>query len=113
VGRLRHRRARGQADSNRPAYAQLLGQEWLPAVPDVHARLSEPGTRVADVACGGGWSTIAIARAYPQVRVDGYDLDEASIDLASANAAAAGVADRVAFHVRDVAADPPAGQYES
>jgi tRNA1(Val) A37 N6-methylase TrmN6 len=38
------------------------------------------------------------------VRVDGYDVDEASIDLARANAAADGLADRVRFHHRDVAA---------
>jgi len=34
---------------------------------------------VADVARGAGWSTIGIARAYPEVRVDGLDLDEASV----------------------------------
>ena len=38
--------------------------------------------RVADVACGTGWSSVAIAKAYPDVRVDGFDLDPASIDLA-------------------------------
>jgi 2-polyprenyl-3-methyl-5-hydroxy-6-metoxy-1,4-benzoquinol methylase len=102
-----------QADLNRPLFERLLGQEWLPAIPDVHERLSRPGARVADVACGAGWASIAIARAYPHTRVDGFDLDEASIDLARANAVAAGVADRVAFHVRDVTASPaPAGRYD-
>jgi SAM-dependent methyltransferase len=68
---------------------------------------------VADVACGGGWASIAIALAYPEVRVEGYDLDEASIDLARANAAAAGMADRVAFHVRDITAEPrPTARYD-
>jgi 2-polyprenyl-3-methyl-5-hydroxy-6-metoxy-1,4-benzoquinol methylase len=100
-----------QADTNRPLYEQLLGQEWLPAVPDVHERLSQPGARVADVACGGGWSSISIARAYPEARVDGYDIDAASVDLARTNADTAGVADRVAFHVRDVTAEPP-GPYD-
>jgi 2-polyprenyl-3-methyl-5-hydroxy-6-metoxy-1,4-benzoquinol methylase len=102
-----------QADLNRPLFTHLLTQEWLPALPDVHERLSQPGARIADVACGGGWASIAIARAYPEARVDGYDLDEASIDLARANAAAAGVGDRVAFHVRDVAAEPaPTARYD-
>ena len=41
------------------------------------------------------------------MRVDGYDVDEASIDLARAHAAAEGLGDRVRFHVRDVA-DPGA-----
>jgi SAM-dependent methyltransferase len=94
----------GQSDMNRPLFLNLLGSEYLPSIADVHERLSA-GARVADIACGGGWSSIGIARAYPDVQVDGYDLDEASIDLARANAAAYGVSDRVRFHVAD-ASDP-------
>ena len=96
----------GQADANRPMFVNLLGSEWLPAVPDVHERLqAQPPARVADIGCGTGWSSISIARAYPKARVDGYDLDEPSVQLARRNAKEAGVADRVAFHVRD-ASDP-------
>jgi SAM-dependent methyltransferase len=91
-----------QADANRPVFLNLLGEEWLPAIPDVHERLSsDPPARVADVACGGGWSSIAIARAYPNVTVHGYDVDEPSIELARRHAEEAGLADRVRFHVRD------------
>jgi 2-polyprenyl-3-methyl-5-hydroxy-6-metoxy-1,4-benzoquinol methylase len=101
-----------QADLNRPLFLHVLAQEWLPSVPEVHERLLAGGG-VADVACGGGWASIGIAKAYPEVRVDGFDVDEASIELARANAAAFGVADRVAFHVRDVTAGPPpAGPYD-
>jgi 2-polyprenyl-3-methyl-5-hydroxy-6-metoxy-1,4-benzoquinol methylase len=71
------------------------------AAPDVHARLLTPGAAVADLACGAGWSSIALARAYPALRVDGSDLDEASIADARRNAADAGVADRVHFEVAD------------
>ena len=102
-----------QAAFNRPAYAALLGGQWLPAIPDVHARLqAEPPARVADVGCGVGWSSLALARAYPRVRVDGFDLDAPSIELARRNAAAAGVADRVAFHARDAADPALAGAYD-
>ena len=38
------------------------------------------------MACGVGWAGISIARAYPGVRVDGFDLDPSSIDLARENA---------------------------
>jgi 2-polyprenyl-3-methyl-5-hydroxy-6-metoxy-1,4-benzoquinol methylase len=102
-----------QAALNRPVFLSLLAKEWLPAIPDVHARLlADPPARVADIACGAGWSSIAIARAYPNVRVDAFDLDEPSIALARANGAEAGVADRVTFHVRD-AADPALdGRYD-
>jgi 2-polyprenyl-3-methyl-5-hydroxy-6-metoxy-1,4-benzoquinol methylase len=96
----------GQGEMNRVMFVNLLGSEWLPAVPDVDARLkAEPPARVADVACGTGWSSIAIAEAYPKVRVDGIDLDEYSIEVARRNAAGAGLDGRVAFEVRD-AADP-------
>ncbi len=95
-----------QAALNRPQFLNLLGSHWLPSVPDVHARLQrQPAARVPDVACGAGWSSIAIAQAYPTVRVDGYDSDEASIDLARATAAELGLGERVRFHVRD-ASDP-------
>jgi len=73
-------------------------------VPRLHERLSaDPTARVADVACGCGWSSISIARAYPNVSVDGIDLDEASIEDARKNVAGSGVEDRVRFHRRDAA----------
>jgi SAM-dependent methyltransferase len=66
----------GRADSNRAVFLNLLGTQWLPALADVHRRLRrEPPARVADLACGPGWSSIAMAQAYPLVRVDGFDLD--------------------------------------
>ena len=102
-----------QAAANRPQFANLLGSEWLPALPDVHERLaSGPPAAVADVARGAGWASIAIARAYPLVRVDGYDVDEASVRVAAANAAEAGVSDRVSFHVRDAGDPELAGRYD-
>lgn len=94
----------GQGDANRVQFVNLLGQEWLPAIPDVDERLrADPPARVADVACGVGWSTIAIARAYPRARVDGYDLDEESIRLARENLAAEQLGERVTFEASDAA----------
>jgi 2-polyprenyl-3-methyl-5-hydroxy-6-metoxy-1,4-benzoquinol methylase len=103
----------GQAEQNRPIFLSLLGSEWLPQVADVHARLgAQPPARVADIGCGFGWSSIALARAYPNAQVDGFDLDEPSIDQARTNAADSGVADRVSFQVRDVADPALAGRYD-
>jgi hypothetical protein len=66
----------GRADYNRAGFLNLLETQWLPAIADVDQRLRrEPPARVADLACGAGWSSIAIAQAYPLVRVDGFDLD--------------------------------------
>ncbi len=95
-----------QGDFNRPWLTGSLGTHYLPSIADVHERLtSEPGARVADIACGVGWAAISLARAYPNITVDGFDLDEPSIEIASRNAEDAGVADRVRFEARD-AADP-------
>jgi 2-polyprenyl-3-methyl-5-hydroxy-6-metoxy-1,4-benzoquinol methylase len=102
-----------QEGANRPVFLHLLGSEWLPSVADVHARLqAEPPAAVADVACGAGWSSIAIARAYPRVRVDGFDVDEASIELARSNVAEAGLDDRVRFHQRDAGDPELSGRYD-
>jgi SAM-dependent methyltransferase len=103
----------GQADMNRTMFLQLLGQEWLPAISDIHQRLrSDTPARIADLGCGAGWSSIGMAQAYPNVHVDGYDLDAPSVALATANAQAAGVADRATFHVRDAGDPALAGRYD-
>jgi 2-polyprenyl-3-methyl-5-hydroxy-6-metoxy-1,4-benzoquinol methylase len=103
----------GQAAFTRPMFEQLLGSEWLPAIPEVHNRLqADPPARVADVACGQGYSTLAIARAYPKVSVDGIDLDRASIEAAKAHLGGTGLDDRVTFHNRDAADAELEGAYD-
>jgi len=84
----------GQAGINRPAFMTDLVERWIPAAAEVHERLTMKGARVADVGCGAGWSTIAIARAYPASEVIGFDADSPSIAEARANAAAAHVTAR-------------------
>jgi SAM-dependent methyltransferase len=103
----------GQARFTRPMFENLLAADWFPAVTDVHARLqADPPARIADMACGLGRSTGAIARAYPKVSVDGIDLDKASIDRAQELLPGSGVEDRVTFQHAD-AADPGfAEQYD-
>jgi SAM-dependent methyltransferase len=80
----------GRATTNRARFVNLLGSQWLPAVPDVDARLrADPPARVADLACGLGWSTIAMAQAYPTI-----------------------VADRVRFSATDAALLPSEDRYD-
>ena len=103
----------GQARFTQPLFDKLLATEWLPAVPAIHDRLAgDPPARVADVACGLGRSSIAIARAYPRVTVDGIDLDEASIARAREGLPASGMEDRVRFHCRDAADPELSGRYD-
>jgi len=103
----------GRAEFNRPRFVNLLGRTWLPSIPEVHERLSaDPPARVADIACGTGWSSIAMAGTYPKITVDGFDLDPDAIRQAARNAREAGLDDRVAFRAAD-AADPGfSGRYD-
>lgn len=97
---------------NRPMFANQLA-DWLASIPEIHARLrAEPPARVADLACGSGWSSVAIARAYPDVVVDAIDIDAASIETARTKVAAAGLADRVRPIVHDASDPGLSGRYD-
>lgn len=102
----------GIAEMNRPMFEHELGSAWIPAVPDVHLRLSGSPARVADIACGQGWSSISIARAYPLASVDAFDADPASVTAARANVRAAGLEGRVRVNLADAAADLTGGGYD-
>lgn len=105
----------GIARLNRPMFLHQLAAEWIPALPDIEARLrgsADAAPRAADLGCGSGWSSIALARAYSAVQVDGIDLDDASIAAARRHAADAGLSDRVSFENRDAGDPALAGQYD-
>jgi 2-polyprenyl-3-methyl-5-hydroxy-6-metoxy-1,4-benzoquinol methylase len=96
----------GQARFSGGFFEHLLVPVWLPAMPEVQAKL-EQGALVADVGCGQGRALIKLAKTYPQSRYVGYDLFAPSVETAMANAQAAGVADRVRFEHRDVSEGLP------
>jgi 2-polyprenyl-3-methyl-5-hydroxy-6-metoxy-1,4-benzoquinol methylase len=100
-----------QEGVNRPQFQAFVG-DWIDALPDIAERLRVGGARVADVACGTGWSSIWIARHFPGATVDGIDVDAGSIERATATAAREGVDDRVTFRFADAAAAEGAGQYD-
>ncbi|HEX4907370.1 MAG TPA: methyltransferase [Actinomycetes bacterium] len=103
----------GRAEFNRALFVNLLGSEWLPAIGEVDRRLrAEPPARVADMGCGTGWSSIAMATAYPRITVDGFDLDPDVVAAAAEHAREAGLADRVRFSVLDAAAPDLPGRYD-
>jgi 2-polyprenyl-3-methyl-5-hydroxy-6-metoxy-1,4-benzoquinol methylase len=98
-----------QALLNRSVFFDEL-PGWIERLlPDVHARLRAHGARIADIACGAGWSSIALARAYPNVSVDGFDLDPDSVATARQNAATQGMSGRVRFAADDAAGLAGAG----
>ena len=103
----------GQAGINRAMFLRQLGAEWLPSIPDLHRRLiSDPPARVADIGCGAGWSSVGMARSYPKLRVDGFDLDEPSVALARANVIEAGLEERVRIHRQDAGDPSLRGSYD-
>lgn len=103
----------GIAAGNRVAFINLLGSQWFLAIPALDARLrADPPARVADLGCGYGWSSISIARAYPKVQVEGFDLDRSSIAAARQNAHEAGLDDRVVFELRDAATLSATNRYD-
>lgn len=91
----------GTAASPRSAVAVRAASSALAGVANLHERLAWPGTRIADIGTGAGWSAIALARAYPAAQVEGFDVDDPSISLARENARCAGLEDRVRFHAAD------------
>lgn len=99
---------------NKPMFVHQLAQEWIPAMADIEERLrrTDPPARVADLGCGSGWSTLAIAQGYPDALVDGIDLDQASIETAIRKAAEHGLSDRVTFTCRDAADPELTGRYD-
>jgi SAM-dependent methyltransferase len=102
--RLHH----GVADFYRNAYRATVATEWIPALDGVAGALVAGG-RVADVGCGHGHSTIAMAEAFPAARFHGFDTHPESVEAARANARSAGVADRTAFDVADASGFPGDG----
>ncbi|MFO1329481.1 MAG: methyltransferase domain-containing protein [Rubrivivax sp.] len=79
---------------NRAVYEARLVKVWLPTLPAVVQAL-QGGGRAVDVGCGTGVIPVLLAQAFPQAQVSGLDIDARSIELARANAQAAGVDGRV------------------
>lgn len=92
-----------QADFNRPFYQHSLVPGYVSQIPGLDEALKKPGARVTEIGSGGGWAAIAMARAYPDAIVEGYDIDGPSAELARTNAADAGLTGRATFHHRDAA----------
>ncbi len=82
----------------RPGYVNNITQAWIPALSGVEAKLRK-GARVADVGCGVGFSTLLMAKAYPESEFIGYDFHAPSIDEARRHAETHGLGDRVRFEV--------------
>ena len=89
----------------RTGYRAHLSNSWIPSLDGVDAKL-KAGARVADVGCGHGASSVAMANAYPNSTIHGFDFHPPSIETARARARDAGVGDRTHFEVASATTYP-------
>ncbi|MEW2327923.1 class I SAM-dependent methyltransferase [Micromonospora chersina] len=93
-------------DANR--LGKVLVPQWVVAVDGLTEQLTVGG-RVAQVHCGDGRALSLLAQAFPKLQLVGYDPVEINVRRARAEAAAAGVADRIRFSTADPAEDLDGG----
>ena len=90
-----------QGMGTRPMFTNDYVNSWIPAMPDIEIKLRNGG-KVAEVGCGVGWSSIALAKGLPDTTIDAIDPDDLSILEAKRNAEKEGVADRITFHTSTI-----------
>jgi SAM-dependent methyltransferase len=84
----------------RPTYVNSIVQSWIPALDGVENKL-KAGIKVADLGCGVGFSTVLMAKAYPNSKFIGFDFHPESVAEARRHAAAHGVEGRVRFETSE------------
>jgi 2-polyprenyl-3-methyl-5-hydroxy-6-metoxy-1,4-benzoquinol methylase len=100
-----------EASSAAERFEELVARQWVASVPDIAGKLRN-GARVADIGSGQGRALIHLARAFPQSSFAGYEENLTQVVTANEGAKAVGVAGRVFFEQRHVAAEGLPKQYD-
>jgi ubiquinone/menaquinone biosynthesis C-methylase UbiE len=103
-----HRLFCGSEALFRPGYKAHLTESWIQSMTGVEDKL-ERGIKVADVGCGHGASTIAMALKYPNSVFFGFDNHPESIETAQQRAIEAGVENNIQFIISDAKSYPNHG----
>jgi ubiquinone/menaquinone biosynthesis C-methylase UbiE len=85
-----------------PWNRSALVSEGLPAVPGLLEKL-QAGAKIGDIGCGSGAGDIAIAKAFPNCEIHGYDNSRFALERANGHVAEEGLTN-ITFHNAD--ADP-------
>jgi SAM-dependent methyltransferase len=89
---------------------RLLASVMWPTTSELFARIGVPrDAKCLDLGCGGGDVSVELARLAPDGQVLGIDLDGTELELARAEAAAAGI-DNVEYRTADVMEPPQDAQ---
>lgn len=88
-----------QVYADRTLNARIYQQRSSVSLEWIDELLLSRGSRILEIGCGAGWSTVGLAQR--GFLVHGVDSSEAMIELTRKNAAASGVAERVTTTVAD------------
>ena len=100
----------GTERSFKPYYVANITTSWIPSLEGIKDKLRRGGTKIADVGCGHGVSTILMAKAYPNSEVLGFDYHRPSIEWARKEAEKEGLKN-ITFEVAG-ATDYPGDGYD-
>ena len=100
----------GTERSFKPYYVANITTSWIPSLEGIKDKLRRGGTKIADVGCGHGVSTILMAKAYPNSEVLGFDYHGPSIEWARKEAEKEGLKN-ITFEVAG-ATDYPGDGYD-